>query len=251
MIRACVLIIDDDAGAVSSLSTQLMEAGVDVVSVNDAFAAIEKLRAQSYCAVVLDPTIRRGLNGYTVLDFVETEQPETIDRLFLFTGMSEQTIRRTAPTVLDRLYRKPLGHGGVAAAILAQCVKRHSVAENRSEKRSLLVEDDRVTAVFMTALLNELGFSVEWVENGEDAIHALSDHDFELVVLDLVLPGIDGFSVLDHIRAECEGLLGRIVVTTGMPDKYLKSLPATGLAGILQKPIHVEALKQLLHGERA
>lgn len=250
MTRDCVLIIDDDAGAVSSLSAQLIGAGVDVVSINDAFAAIDRLRAQSYCAVVLDPTIRRGLNGYTVLDFVEREQPEMISRLFLFTGMSEQTIRRTAPTVLDRLYRKPLGHAGVAAAILAQCVNRHSVAEHRNEKWILLVEDDRGTAAFMTALLGEFEFSVEWVQNGEDAIHALSHHDFELVLLDLVLPGLDGFTVLDYVRNERAGLLNRIVVTTGMPDKYLQSLPATGLAGIVRKPIHVEALKQLLHGER-
>ena len=67
---------------------------------------MEKLRERNYCAVILDPMIGERLNGYAVLNFLELEQPETVERLFLFTGMSEQTIRRTAPSVLPRLFRK-------------------------------------------------------------------------------------------------------------------------------------------------
>ena len=71
-----------------------------VETADDGFSAIEKLRQQRYSAVILDPMIRDRLNGYAVLSFMELEQPQTLDRVFLLTGMSEQTIVRT---ILNKL----------------------------------------------------------------------------------------------------------------------------------------------------
>lgn len=116
-----ILIIDDDAATAAILDAAFAEAGLETEMVDDAFSAMEKLREKSYCAVVLDPMIHRRLNGFAVLNFIELEQPEMIERLFLLTGMSEQTIRRTAPSVLTRLFRKPAAAAKAAAAIIATC----------------------------------------------------------------------------------------------------------------------------------
>ncbi len=116
-----ILIIDDDPQSAAILRAAFAEVGVEADVVDDALAAIEKLREWSYCAVILDPVIRRGLNGYAILNFLEMEQPETLDRLFLLTGMSEQTIRRTAPLVLSRLFRKPTSYSKLTAAVIAAC----------------------------------------------------------------------------------------------------------------------------------
>ena len=140
-----VLIIDDDAETAAELRAVLADAGMAAESVGDAFAAMEKLRGQDYCAVILDPMIRERLNGFAVLNFLELDQPETLDRLFLFTGMSEQTIRRTAPSVLPRLFRKSSALAKVAAAVIEACIPG-SHAEQTIRKSVLLVEDDRATA---------------------------------------------------------------------------------------------------------
>jgi CheY-like chemotaxis protein len=240
-----VLIVDDDVETTSSLSTALAKAGVEATCVGDAFAAIDELREQSYRAVVLDPIIRRGMNGYAVLDFVETEQPEMLAHLFLLTGMSEQTIRRTAPAVLERLYRKSSGYAPVVAAVVAECAKQNE-AWNRSDKWILLLEDDNETAALTIVLLQEHGYSVEWVRNGREALSALPLRDFDLIMVDLVLPEMDGFMFLDDVRARLEGILDRVVVVTGMPDKYLQSLPVSEIAGIVRKPLDFKELERLL-----
>jgi CheY-like chemotaxis protein len=209
------------------------------------FTAIDRLREQSYGAVVLDPIIRRGLNGYAVLEFVETEQPEMLAHLFLLTGMSEQTIRRTAPTVVEQLYRKSSGYAPVVAAVVAECAKQNE-AWKPSDKWILLLEDDYETAALTILLLQEHGYSVEWVKNGEEALEALPRRDFELIMVDLVLPEMDGFMFLDDVRARLEGIMKRIVVVTGMPDKYLQSLPVSELAGIVRKPLDFPELERLL-----
>jgi DNA-binding NtrC family response regulator len=127
MHDVCILIIDDDAETGALLRAAFAEAGVATETVSDGFAAIDKLRERNYSAVVLDPIIRHGLNGYAVLNFIELEQPEMLERLFLLTGMSEQTIRRTAPSVLPRLFRKPFAATNAAAAVIAACHQRYAV----------------------------------------------------------------------------------------------------------------------------
>src|ERR1051326_5150800 len=69
-----VLIIDDDAETAAALGAALADAGLAAESVDETFAAIDKLRAWSYRAVILDPAIRHRLNGYAVLNLLELEE---------------------------------------------------------------------------------------------------------------------------------------------------------------------------------
>jgi CheY-like chemotaxis protein len=236
-----VLIIDGDGETALSVAAALAKSGIFAVFANDAVSAIEKLGAERYCAVILDPMIRRGLNGFAVLDFFESEQPERLDRLFLLTGMSEQTIRRTAPALVPRLYRKP---SGIAALIEAVTAAVRSETPEAERRWILLVEDD--TAAGTQSVLHELGFAVQRARNGREAIDALSGRDFVLILLDLVIPGIDGFGVLDHLHTEHAHLLSRVVITTGMPEKYLHCLPARELCGVLRKPVDITELQRVL-----
>lgn len=239
-----VLIVDDDGETTTLLRQAFGRAGVPVDCVRDAVGAMEKLRERKYCAIVLDPMIRQPLNGYAVLNFIEMEHPELLERLFLLTGMSEQTIRRTAPAMLPRLFRKPSAAGNAVDAVIAVCGQR--AALRKSKGAVLLIEDDRSTAIATIEVLEDLGYSVEWLENGAGVSAALAGQRFDVVLLDLVLPDVDGFHVLESFRDERPGLLRRVIVTTGMPGKYLESIDLTSVAGILRKPLDVRALEQLL-----
>lgn len=246
-----VLIIDDDPQSAAILRAAFAEGGLETELAGDAFAAMEKLRSRRYCAVILDPMIRQRLNGYAVLNFLEMEQPQTLERLFLLSGMSEQTIRRTAPLILPRFFRKPTGYSKLAAAVRAACAA-DSHRPGRQSRRStvLLVEDDHSTANATIAALDEIGYSVEWAQNGEEAVHALAQHQFDAIMLDLVMPRLDGYALLDHFRSE--GVpLRKVILITGMPDKYLQDLDTSALGGILRKPIDLEHLKRLLRGGEA
>jgi DNA-binding response OmpR family regulator len=65
----------------------------------------------------------------------------------------------------------------------------------------LVVEDEQAIADLVRAYLSKDGFEVTWVRSGEDALQELSRHAVRLVVLDLGLPGIDGFDVCRRLRA--------------------------------------------------
>jgi CheY-like chemotaxis protein len=240
-----VLIIDEDAETTAFLREAFEDAGVSTDAVSDAFAAIEKLRERTYSAIVLDPMIRHRLNGYAVLNFIELEQPEVIERLYLLTGMSEQTIRRTAPAVASRLFRKPAA-GKAVDAVIAAFGQSRIEREPQTRGSVLLVEDDHVTANATIRILDELGYSVEWVEDGSDAMDAIAQRTFDAVMLDLVLPDVDGFMLLEHFRSDRPGLLRRVIITTGMPEKYLEAIDRTAVGGILEKPLQLGRLETLL-----
>ena len=74
----------------------------------------------------------------------------------------------------------------------------------RVDATILIVEDDRNIGNLVRTYLERDGYSVLWVRSGEDALAELDRHPLSLVVLDVGLPGIDGFEVCRRIRARAE-----------------------------------------------
>src|SRR5258705_7477084 len=67
--------------------------------------------------------------------------------------------------------------------------------------RILLVEDDRRIASFVAKGLREQSYAVDVVGNGDEAIYKLSINDYDAVILDVMIPGRDGFQVCRDLRA--------------------------------------------------
>jgi two-component system response regulator QseB len=67
--------------------------------------------------------------------------------------------------------------------------------------RILLVEDDKALGEGIRTALKPEGYTVDWVQDGSSALHALTSESFELAILDLGLPRMDGLQVLKHLRA--------------------------------------------------
>lgn len=66
--------------------------------------------------------------------------------------------------------------------------------------RLLLVEDDGTLATTLQRALREEGYAVDWLSDGEIADEILATQDYDLVILDISLPGLDGLGVLKHLR---------------------------------------------------
>jgi len=66
--------------------------------------------------------------------------------------------------------------------------------------RILIVEDDTILADGLLRYLRDARYAVDWVRNGEDAENALMQEVYDMVILDLGLPRINGFQVLQHLR---------------------------------------------------
>lgn len=69
-------------------------------------------------------------------------------------------------------------------------------------KRILLAEDDPQIARLVKFKLEREGFLVEWVEDGDAALQRVRQDRFDLILLDVMMPGRDGFSVLTELRSD-------------------------------------------------
>lgn len=113
--------------------------------------------------------------------------------------------------------------------------------------RILLVEDDSMIGDAIQGALNDASYATDWVKNGLIALAALETHVYDLVLLDLGLPGKDGLDVLDGIRARNNPVPLLIITARDSLDDRLRGLDG-GADDYLLKPF---AMAELLARIRA
>lgn len=113
--------------------------------------------------------------------------------------------------------------------------------------RLLLAEDEVELAKALGVILRHNNYSVDTVHNGEDALCYLENGDYDGAILDIMMPKLDGMSVLRRIRAEGNGIPVLILTAKSDIDDRVEGLDA-GADDYLTKPF---AMKELLARVRA
>ncbi|MHB0970010.1 MAG: response regulator [Thermoanaerobaculia bacterium] len=103
--------------------------------------------------------------------------------------------------------------------------------------RVLVVDDDQITIVRVTRLLESEGYRVDAASDGNEAIAKLRDAEYAVVLLDLLMPSLDGFGVLQFMSAERPDLRARTIIVTAMPDESTADPKLAGTFGVMRKPI--------------
>jgi two-component system response regulator QseB len=111
--------------------------------------------------------------------------------------------------------------------------------------RILLVEDDLALGEGIRTALKPEGYTVDWLRDGVSALHALSSESFELVILDLGLPRMDGLQVLKNLRAAGNPLPVLVLTARDATNDRIAGLDA-GADDYLIKPFDVAELKARL-----
>lgn len=107
----------------------------------------------------------------------------------------------------------------------------------------LVVEDDRPTHKLLATIGQRCGMEVVSAFDGDGAIATVGDRRFAAVILDLLLPGRNGFEVLRHIQRRDPELLGRTIVITAATLSTSIDCPELSLTrAFLRKPLDVTEL---------
>lgn len=107
----------------------------------------------------------------------------------------------------------------------------------------LLIDDDPAVRGLLAAVLSRDGIPSEAVHNGVEAIARLRHRDYDAIVLDLMLPELNGFEVLRFLKAERAHLLGRVVVITAASEATLHHFDDRQyVAAMLRKPFDIAEL---------
>ncbi len=106
----------------------------------------------------------------------------------------------------------------------------------------LLADDNEATCTLMTALLQG-DFVVHVARDGSEAIEKLKTVQYAAILLDLLMPVVDGYAVLDYLRAERPDLLPRVlVVTASIAGREMQRVSSYAVRQVISKPFEVDAL---------
>lgn len=130
--------------------------------------------------------------------------------------------------------------------------KRHwtdSFNFKANDAKVLLVEDNKVNRVVTTALLKPLGMKIDTAENGREAVQLIASGGYDMVLMDIFMPVMDGIEATKFIRQLDDGeyaMLPIIALTADSEEKARENLLAAGMDDYIQKPIKIEELVHVI-----
>ncbi len=105
----------------------------------------------------------------------------------------------------------------------------------------LVVDDETYVRDLLTRVLARRGHDVDTATDGESALQRMSERHYDLVLTDVVMPGIDGFDLLRRVKANYPGVT--VIVLTGYARKQsISDFMLYGADEYLSKPFQVQAL---------
>jgi len=113
-------------------------------------------------------------------------------------------------------------------------------------RKALIVEDDAHTRRLLRRLIESQDCKVDEAGDGAKAIEMLSKTDYDLVLLDIVLPKLSGTAVMDHLFMTNPAMLERIIVVTGLNVEDIRKLFPT-VCHALSKPVIPNRLMDSVH----
>ncbi|HUJ12275.1 MAG TPA: response regulator [Thermoanaerobaculia bacterium] len=106
----------------------------------------------------------------------------------------------------------------------------------------LVVDDDQALRGFFTTLLSRKGFNVDVASDGRTAYDQLNRHNYSVILLDLMMPNVNGFELLERIRRDSPALLDRVIIMTGASQRAIENLDTTRVWGMIRKPFDIDQL---------
>jgi hypothetical protein len=199
-----VLVIDDDPAARELLTRHLANEGFAAVCAASGAEGLALARKHRPAVIVLD-VIMPGMDGWAVLAALKAD-PELADVPVVMVSMVDSQHMGFALGA-DHYLTKPLSREQLAAVL-----ERYRTVDGPGS--ILVVEDDPVSRAMVCRMLEREGWRVRVAENGRVGLARIAEERPHLVVLDLMMPEMDGFQFAAALRRQTQGAPIPVVVLT-------------------------------------
>ena len=265
-----ILIVDDNATNRRVLGSQLTHSGYRITAAGGGAEAVHLLQAAANAGepfdIVVTDFLMPDMDGAMLGERIGKMPELTSTRLIMLTSLDRQgdmprfaalgfaaylTKPVRARELLDCVQRVLAGDARQWQAESRPMITRNTLSEARTTQRLsgrvLVVEDNVVNQKVAARFLERLGCSVRIAEHGEDGVTACLEERFDVVLMDLQMPVMDGLTATRRIRELESGRRTPIIALTANAMRGdQERCEAAGMDGFLTKPIEVERLNDIL-----
>ena len=258
-----ILVVDDNATNRSIFTSILDRRQVRALSVESGPAALAALQRAHEAGAPFDLVLMDlqmpGMDGIAVAERILEDPKLTLPIILLTSAGRSGDATRCRELGVAGYLTKPVMSGelieaievilGGAARPSSALVTRHSLQEAHHRLRLLLAEDNPVNRSMVVRMLGKRGHEVLAVENGREVLSALETGTFDLILMDVQMPELDGFETTAAIREKESGTNRHIPIVAltahAMKGDQERCL-AAGMDGYASKPIQTRELMKVI-----
>ncbi|MGO8880422.1 MAG: response regulator [Desulfomonilaceae bacterium] len=258
-----VLVVDDNATNRRILEESLRAWGMKVTSVDGGKAALEEMKngeiTGSPFTIVLVDYMMPGMDGFELAEKIKADPSIANSTMIMLTSAGQRgDAARCLELGISAYLLKPINQKQLLETICGSLQKdavtktrpslltRHSIRESKRSLNILLAEDNLINQKLAVSLIQKMGHKVSIAQNGRLALEAIERETFDIILMDVQMPEMDGLEATQAIRTR-ESLIGRpripIIAMTayamaGDRDRCLEA----GMDGYVSKPISAQEL---------
>ena len=259
-----VLVVEDDIANQTSIIRLLENSDIDIKCVDNGSQGVEEIMSGKYDCVILDLGLP-DFSGFEVLKRIDASDLARVPPVIIYTGKEitdeeQDELNRYSSTIVIK------GVGSAERLLDDISLFLHDIESRFCDssrktihmlhdedsmlkgRKVLLVDDDMRNTYALSKKLIEIGFDVEMAHNGREAVEQLEQNkNFELVLMDTMMPEMDGYEATKKIRTMSHYKQIPIIALTAktMAEDREKSLQA-GASEYLTKPIDLEKLLSIM-----
>jgi CheY-like chemotaxis protein/signal transduction histidine kinase/HAMP domain-containing protein len=259
-----LLVVEDDETQRNAIVELVGAEDVTITAVGSAEEALRELSTTHYDCMVLDLGLQ-DMSGFDLLERVKSDDAMSSIPIIIYTGKTltppeETRLRKYAETIIVKDVKSPERLLDETALFLHRVEAKLPDQKRRmleqlhtadivfAGKKVLIVDDDVRNIFSLTSMLEDHGMQVSFAENGNDALTALeADPTVDLVLMDIMMPGMDGYETTQAIRQKPEFKSLPVIALTAKAAKGDREKTiAAGASDYITKPVDPEQLLSLM-----
>jgi signal transduction histidine kinase/DNA-binding response OmpR family regulator len=248
-----LLVVDDNHTSRSFICKTIEAWNWGCDSVASGPEALERLRGGAVYDVVLVDWHMPGMDGVETIKAIQSQTADaSVPVICMVSAYGRgKVIEEMAEVSTSAYLTKPVTSSNLFDAVQTALAQRESGAAGAAEVspspelagvRLLLVEDNPINQNVAKGILEQAGAVVALAENGALAVELLRGERFDLVLMDVQMPVMDGFTATRLIREELHLQMPVIAMTAGVMESEREQCIAAGMDDFIAKPIDVEQM---------
>jgi CheY-like chemotaxis protein/signal transduction histidine kinase/HAMP domain-containing protein len=260
-----LLVVEDDESERNSIVELIGNGDVVTTAVGTAKEALAILEKNEFDCIVLDLGLP-DMNGFDLIDEIQKGDRNRVLPIIVYTGKDltreeQHRLQKTTDTVIVKDARSPERLMAETALFLHRVEARLPKDKQRmirqvcehddamAGKKALIVDDDMRNIFALSSTLESHGMEIAYAENGIDAVELVknSGGEFCVILMDIMMPGMDGYETIKEIRKLPEFAKIPIIAVTAkvMKGDRSKCIEA-GASDYIAKPVDTDQLLSLL-----